>query len=235
MLISKIEDICNQPLEKLDALTSELKQTQNEIISTGHTTSEADSAFDKRLAFALEIYERKQESLEKYKVVVELIYLKEKAAVCAQLELAIEKNETDNIETIVESMNQIQEPKQLSWNEKIQQPAKQLTKTSESPKNLEKNLATKKFATVQLEIIADIETPKDAANDRLKAQAQRLSDKLNKGYEQDPWDAFLDMEVEWLTTGPVLNSDLIPLKQRHDSAIGTLKATYPEALKDYSA
>jgi len=237
MLISKIEDICNQPLEKIDALKSELKQTQHEFTSASHTTSEADSAFDKRLSFALEIYERKQESLEKYNIIAELIYLKEKATVCTQLELAIEKNETDNIETIVESMSQIQNPKQLDWNEKIQQrfqSAKQLTKNHESPNNLEKNLTSKKIATVQLEIIADIETPKNATNDRLKAQAQRLSDKLNKGYEQDAWDAFLDMEVEWLTCGPVLSIDLMALKQRHDSAIKALKATYPEALKDYS-
>ncbi len=240
-LVSKIENICNQPLDRLDALKSELKQCQNEIINAGNTTSETDSAFDKRLSFALNIYERKQESLEKYNIVAELIYLREKSAACTQLELAIEKNETDNIETIVESMSRMQEPKQQDWNEKIQrrfQSAEQLAKTNDSSnilsKKAEKNLILKKLATVQLEIIADIETPDVAANDRLKAQAQRLSDKLNKGYEQDAWDAFLEMEVEWLTNGPVLSVDLASLKQRHDSAIRALKEMYPEALKDYS-
>ncbi|HFE36925.1 MAG TPA: DUF349 domain-containing protein, partial [Gammaproteobacteria bacterium] len=205
-IVSKIESLCNQAVEKIENSTSELKQLQSEFNNFGHTTAESDAAFNKRVATALHLYERKQESISKRKVIHDLMLLKEKASICTELEQAIETKQEDIIEGAAQKMASIQAPSQTDWHQRINQRfqnslaiAKQDDAMVHLSQAAKKNLEQMALTAVQLEIIADIDTPASAADERLKAQAQRLADKLQNRAEENKWESFLVTEINWLT------------------------------------
>ena len=239
-VIKKIEDFCNQTPTEIGNSKSTFNQLQIDLKSFGKTNQKADEAFDKRLSDALHLYERKIESLDKQQIVNDLQRLKQKSEICSSLENAINTKQEINIDDFTEKMKAVEQPNQNDWNQRINQRFQNLIQLAQqdNPTELlsreaEKTRENKNLTTVQLEIIADIETPENASSERLKAQTQRLSDKLQNHSEENHWDSFLAAEVNWLTTGPVLSKDSSTLNQRHAEAINALKSEYPEELKDY--
>jgi len=239
-LVTQIEDFCNKPISEIGKTKNQLNDLQKELKAFTPTNQDADKQFNKRLSAALHIYERKLESLEKHEIVTELRQLKDLATLCEKLEQSIESDGKSDVDIITSQIEDIGKPKQQEWANRIQQrfqTSLELAQKDNAAVLLSQKarelLEHKNLATVQLEIIADIETPENASDERLKAQMQRLSDKLQNHSEESRWDSFLSAEVNWLTTGPVLNKDLESLAQRHNNAINALKSDYPEELGDY--
>ncbi|MCB1644009.1 MAG: DUF349 domain-containing protein [Pseudomonadales bacterium] len=71
---------------------------------------------------------------------------------------------------------------------------------------------------VQLEILAEIESPAEAQQLRMKFQVERLNRELSQGLKEtrSPQDQVRDIQVAWYTLGPV--ADLAPLQHRFETA-----------------
>jgi len=239
-VVTKIENFCNQSPKEIGQSKSTFNQLKIDLKSLGKTNIKADEAFDKRISTAMHLYERKIESLDKQQIITDLLRLKQKSDICILLENAINSEQEINVDDFVAKMNTVEQPSQDDWNQRINQRFQNLIQLAQQDNSTalfineaKKNREHKNLTTVQLEIIADIDTPEDASSQRLQAQTQRLSNKLQNHSEENRWDSFLATEVNWLTTGPVLSNDMVKLNQRHIKAINALKSEYPEELQDY--
>ena len=240
LIVEKIEAYCEQPIELLSNSQGTLKQLEKDFKASSKTSPDREAEFEKRLEIALNLYERKKDAIDKQNIISDLSLLKEKANICIKLEQAIEKSAEIDLDTLNDQINKIDSPKQNDWNEKINQrfqSTKELAQANNARdlliKEASENLELKNRMIVQLEILANIETPENSADERLKAQAQRLSDKLKGHSEESAWSSFLTSEANWLTSGPLLEDDLVSLNHRHDNVISALKLEYPEALVNY--
>jgi len=237
----KIEDICNKPLKELSPLKSDLEKLKSEFQSLSVEASiTAKDKISQRVADALHVYERKLDSLSKVEIIDELHKLKAKADLCEKLENMILQGEKEKAQAVFDELKEIGKIGKSDWEAKIARRVSYLENAfseTDLPKpltELEKdNLEQKNFATAELEIIAEVETPADSANDRLKIQMQRLSDKLQHHSTESRWESFLSAEVNWLTTGFIPVDELESINRRHVVALQALRNEYPDELESY--
>jgi hypothetical protein len=86
------------------------------------------------------------------------------------------------------------------------------------------NQTTRADLCLRLEVLAGIESPPEAAQERLAFQVSRLSERLTQG-EQDPLDNAPQVEQVWLLCGPAPAAQMARLNARFERA---RKALSPE-------
>jgi len=235
-LCQQIEQLAQKAVEEIDDAKSAFQKLKTEFHSISSNAKDKEIELKKRVNDAIDIFERKQESFSKLEKLSILKALKESAMLCETAELAIEQNKAkEEVDAIIAKLNQAEKISESDWQKKLEHRIEQLNQLISNSDSdiLEQNYEDLKIATTQLEILADIETPKDSAEDRLKIQAQRLSEKLQNHEEKGAWEEFLETEASWLCTGPVSNEHLSTLKERREKAIAALKHDYPTELDDY--
>ena len=234
-LCQEIEQLAEKPIEEIDGIKSDFQKLKTEFQAISTNAKDKEKELKKRVNDAIDIFERKQESFGKLEKLSVLKALKETVKLCETAELAIEQNKAkDEVDAIISKLKQAKQINVSDWQEKLERRITQLISHNSSADLLEKNYEDLKIATTQLEILADIETPKESADDRLKIQAKRLSEKLQNHEEKGAWEEFLETEANWLCTGPVSNERFSALKERREKAIAALKHDYPAELIDYN-
>jgi len=235
-----IEDLCKKPLKEFEAEKSQLHSLQQKFNEIGQTNKNTDDKLKQRIAEALHIYERKLESLEKLQTLEALKQLRIKAEILDKWEAELENGNQTDADAYLQAFNASDKIAHADWQEKLTQRLNetQLISQADDASSMMKEKAAavfddKNLSTIHLEIIANIDTPQEAAEDRLKLQAQRLSEKLQNHEEENQWESFLTTEAKWLTTGPIEKTKLDKLASRRLRAIEALKNEYPEELSDY--
>ncbi len=236
MLCQQIEQLAQKSVEEIDEVKSSFQKLKAEFQSISTNVKDKEKELKKRVNDAIDIFERKLESVGKLEKLSILKALKESAMLCETAELAIEQNKAkEEVDAIIAKLSQAEQISESDWQKKLEHRINQLNQLllNNSTDILEQNYENLKMTTTQLEVLADIETPQDSAEDRLKIQAQRLSKKLQNHEEKGTWEEFLETEANWLCTGPVSNERLSVLKKRREKAIAALKHDYPTELNDY--
>ncbi|MDX1811499.1 MAG: DUF349 domain-containing protein, partial [Gammaproteobacteria bacterium] len=231
------------PIE-FQAQQSTFEKTLREFKEFGTTLKKEDEKLNKKLEEILDIYERKLESSDRINDVRKLQDLQKVTTSLEALEELIETNQSavhinEAVESIRNTLDDIKLPEE--WLQKLESRLDSAIKIASS-QNFSEALSSsfseaaeeKKFNTILLEILANVETPAEFADDRMQVQTQRLSDKLQNQEEENHWQRFISAESSWWLCGPSPKSTLASYKQRHDKAIEQLHNDYMEELKDYS-
>ncbi len=210
-----------------------------------HTIKPEDDKLEKLLADTLNAYERKLEVAVRFSTVKKLATLQKCIKALENIEHAIGSDLSPlEINENIEAAQQIIDvEKNKISNQLVQQIEQRLDNVIKiaSTQNFAEALKTsmalaiekKNYAAIQLEILANIATPTEYANDRLNVQAHRLNNQLNNQPEEDTWQTFVDTETNWWLLGPTENEMLNALKARRLLALKQLKKEYGEELRGY--
>jgi len=235
-LCEQIEQLAQTAVEEIEQARPELHKLQKEFELINTNAREKEKELKRRVNDALDIFERKLESFGKLEKLIMLKTLEKTAQLCEEAEAAIEQgSSSDKIETIVSKIKELEKVANVPWQQKLEKRVEQLSKLdNDALKSLiDQNYDDLNIATIQLEILADMETPADSSEQRLKIQAQRLSEKLQNHEDKNAWEEFLEIEASWLSIGPVDSKRLALLKSRRATAISALRNEYPTELNNY--
>ena len=235
-LVEKIESLCQTPATNISEVEPEIYRTKKEIDALPSSSPSVDKEIRTKIDQSLHILEIKKEASGRINQVSTLHDLKNKIELLQSIEELVENKKSVNWEESKQKFCALKPLAESHWDEMISERFSQL----ESGEDIEamqqkanQNLPLIQNATIQLEIIADIDTPKASAPDRLKVQAERLSNKLQNHEDESQWEAFIQNEANWLLTGPLPAEQLSEFRQRHIAIIEALKKQYSEELHNY--
>ena len=235
-LCADLTSLCNTPSKEILRNKESILQLKKQIGELPSGDAKTEKIFGERVTHALQIFERKLDTAKRIAQMESLCLLKSKADFIQQLETQIEQRKSIDWDLSKSQFNMLDPVPRSDWNRQINArftAAHSITSDSAFCQAAEDNIADIRSAIIQLEIIAEIDSPSDDAAVRLQIQARRLKDKLGRHDEENSWDSFLKAEAAWLLIGPLSTAHRQYLEKRHDAVIAKLKQQFPEELENY--
>ncbi|MYI89615.1 MAG: hypothetical protein F4082_04910 [Gammaproteobacteria bacterium] len=88
------------------------------------------------------------------------------------------------------------------------------------------NLEAKKSICLQLEVLADLDSPSAFAKERMQYNVMRLNEVMTKRAERsDPEDEIKNLQIEFWLTGPVPEEQFESINERFQRIRSALKST----------
>ena len=235
-LCQELESLCNAPIADIEKNENTIHSIQAKIKTLPSVDAKLEKDINNRIIQALHIFDIKKDAANRKKQVESLAKLHNKVELIQHLEESLEKSHSIDWDSATQKFNSFSNEENSSWDEalnrrfEVLKSAMQNEKFSDLAKN---NLSDAKKIIIQLEIIAEVETPPEDSAERLKIQTERLNDKLKNHAEQSRWEAFISTETNWLLTGPIPSEELNALKNRHKKIVDALKQQFTEELDEY--
>ncbi|MDH3325106.1 MAG: DUF349 domain-containing protein [Gammaproteobacteria bacterium] len=235
-LCMQLETLCNAPAIQIADNREAIFQIKKTVSALPSSNENLDKEIKARISQALHIFEIKQDASSRINQINSLSVLKSKIELVQELEKSVETNAAIDWDVATSQYSLLGNVADDHWNTIIDRRFNTLRDEMDSTRLSElanSNLSIIRTSTIQLEIIAEIDTPESNSSERLKIQTQRLNDKLNNHTDENQWDAFINTETNWLLTGPLPATELQSYKDRHAAVINELKTQYSEELENY--
>lgn len=178
---------------------------------------------DKRWSSGLDAVQAQAARLGRHAERAQLDLMRAQAALCSELEGTVENTDTaqdaapwqDRWDALPTAAN----PRDTqSMQQRFEQALHALTKPDAHwAERFTDNLAQRRDLCLHLEVLAGIESPPEAAQERLAFQVSRLSERLGQG-EADPLNEAPRIERAWYQSGAVSCSVAADLEARFDRA-----------------
>jgi len=235
-LCENLEQLCSAPITQISKNVEKVFALKKQISALPASNNKLDNDIKSRIDSALKTLDFRRESATRIDQIHLLQKLKQKIELVQQLEQLLEKEESINWETTTEKFGSLDPIVDDNLSSAINQRYDALKDTSnwsQFAESVSSNLKTIQNSTIQLEIIAEVDTPAASAPDRLKIQTERLANKLNHRQDENQWEAFIQAETNWLLTGPLPSTELADFRSRHSIVIDAMKEQYTEELENY--
>jgi len=248
----------NQLIEQLeswhDKISAEtIKQIDNEVRKIEEQwqklpsiNKDTDHGLNARHKTVLSKIETAKENFQRTYQLVKLSPLRQKAKLCQQLEAIIfsqtstEKNKSviadiieqwAHIETLDNSTHENQLTNRMTQLQAITNDLENQTQTINVL--AANNIANLRALCIRMEIATGIDSPTDAATERLEHQVARLASEMGTNSPTDQWQQFVDLETQWGLAGHTPEKQQTELNSRHQNVLRAMQNVFPHAFVDY--
>ena len=225
-ILTKIEKLNDMPVEQLAELAPSISKLEQEWKNTApprarKVPKKLDSKFESQLSkiqAGLELAAHKQS-------MATLLSLESKANLCTELENSIgDENALETLdkiqsewETLSESCGQYDKLIQERFDAASTAIKDGNRKNEVTESNVQQNLHLKKEICLLLEILAEVESPPEFANDRMRLRVERLNAVMAKQVAaEETQNQCKELMTKFLLTGPVPKDDYKQLHNRFE-------------------
>ncbi len=248
----------NQLIEQLEGWpdnisATTIKQIDNEVRKIEEQWRElpdinktADHSLNTRRKMALSQIETAKANFQRTYQLVKLLPLRQKAELCQQLENVVfsrtltEENKPIIANTIAqwahtEKLDDSNHEKQLTQRfGQLQTIANDLENQMQTIDELAaNNIANLRALCIRMEIATGIDSPSDAAKERLEYQVTRLANEMGSQPPTDQWQQFVTLETQWWLAAHAPEAQQTAFNARHQDALNAMQKTFPDLSVDH--
>lgn len=240
-LCAQVEDLASLPDESLASAQGQVRKVQAEWDTVGPVPKEEAEAVENRFAQACERFSERQRAYIEATEQDELVRVKQKAGLCAELEALADANDAgaelarervDAARGAWELIPPLQDHLEQPMLKRFQRACSlALTAPGEQPADLAQerqgNLKAKETLCIRMELLAGIDSPPEASEARLRYQVSQLSQGMRQGRgdrerrgqpSRRPRDEALHIELAWYQIGILPPGCAEPLQRRFQHA-----------------
>lgn len=218
--------------DDIERAQSEQRRIHGEWMEAGHVPKAHQEKLDARYRKARSELERRFASLAEVEARQQQELLAKKAALCGELEGSSDASAVERLRGELESLPKLENGKlERSITARFERAAKAAESGESSPVDdeLKKNLAQLEELVIRMEILAEVESPPEAARARMAYQVQRLSRAMEGRGPGNKRDEAAEVERSWRLTGPVEPELRTRLEQRFERALNAYREKGAEA------
>ena len=222
-----IEQLSQAGITELDTAERKLHKLLDEWKEIGFVAKRDIAPLDERLEKAQKLFYRHREELLEQEEQAQLRLLREKAAICGELERWLEQPEAAiELTSLEQNWSQLSALTDQATNASIQERYVKVVdalkdetqeKRAGLMQELEANLEVRKELCLRMEILCGVTSPPEYQQARMEYQANRLAEAMGQG-EEDPVGKTAELEHSWCLTGCAPASEEARLQQRFDKA-----------------
>jgi len=228
-LCKELESLTEVSADSINENANKILQLKKEILAVASADKGNEKKLRDRVNHAMHVFELKQDTYQRIQQVKALSDLNKLSMTVVSLEDA---NETDE-QRISDAHQSIIQIKNADWTRQLNKRLDDINNQSISKEQVNANDRKLHSIIIQMEILAEVETPAEDAAERLTVQAERLSHHLTSSEEISQWDSFIESETQRIMCGPTSAEQKLKLKTRHKKVIESMQSLYPEELKNY--
>lgn len=217
------EALCNEAQSLVDeADVDAALQRWQELDQALRRLRGVSKAYHGRMQEAGDALRRRQRDAQREQSLRALQYLRDAAAVCAELEQSVLEGRAPpsvSEELLARWEREGTAELQSRWERAVAA----LDAGGFPPAELDENERIRRELCIRLEILAGMESPEEDRQRRMDLQVQRLNEGLAQGLRQESADVAQSLELQWLQAGPAPTEQRNKLEQRFTEALARMR------------